>query len=274
MDDDVVSMRVDAARSTAVSEVRFWVRILKEHALFIQMGLPSNRPDLIAEARRFYELFGRLQDAVDARPTLDNALLTEIRQAVAALIEFKRHLVRLSVQCELPGSGLYPLLLAHVIREAEHFLAFLDSGCRVPIPGGLLGVMQNESFWLRQMKEHIEFILGLLDPSERELLSEAHAQSAVFSRLLETARDLESMAESSPQKFGTAVQFTETLIARVTALRDFKAAGYELAVLCRLLSITVPLLLDHVRREADKFLEELQEMRQVLCRWDPGRRPM
>lgn len=80
-------MGIDAARATAVSEVRFWVRIMKE-----------------------------LQDAVDSRPVLGNAILADIRQAEAALIEFKRHLIRLSVQCELPGGVLYPLLLAHVLR--------------------------------------------------------------------------------------------------------------------------------------------------------------
>lgn len=46
-------------RRDIAPEVRFWVRILKEHSLFIQLGLPSSRPDLIAEAKRFYDLLDR-----------------------------------------------------------------------------------------------------------------------------------------------------------------------------------------------------------------------
>ena len=267
MAEDITSLAAGASRRDGILEVRFWVRILKEHALFIQLGLPASRPDLIAEAKRFYDLFAGLQNAVESRPILDSALLDEIRRAVVALIAFKRSLIRLMVQCQLPGSQLYPLLLAHITREALHFLAFLD---HCPTGNeGLVAILQEQSFWLRQMKEHLEFVAGLLDPSERELLAETQSQRAVFSALLETARDLESMAEAEPESFGTVVRFTDTLITRVTALRDFKAAAHELAVLCRLLSVVpTPLLLDHIRREADKFLDELRGMREALLRWE------
>ncbi len=77
------------------------------------------------------------------------------------------------------------------------------------------------------------------------------------------------MAKSRPESFNRVIQFTETVIQRVTELRDFKATAHELAVLCRLLSaIPDPLLLDHVRREADKFLQELRDMRVLLRRWE------
>ena len=267
MAEDIISLRIGTGRRDAMVEVRFWVRILKEHSLFIQMGLPAGRPDLIAEAKRFYDLFQGLQNAVESRPALDNALLDEIRRAVVALIAYKRFLTRLMVQCQLPGSQLYPLLLAHITREAVHFLSFLDY-CAAG-KEGLVAILEEQSFWLRQMKEHLEFIASLLDASERELLAETQSQRAVFSRLLETARDLESMAEAEPETFGAVIQFTETLVTRVTALRDFKAAAYELAVVCRLLSVVpTPLLLDHVRREADKFLDELRDMREALRQWE------
>jgi hypothetical protein len=106
MDDDAAALRLGTRRLDPMSEVRFWVRIMKEHSLFIQMGLPSTRPDLIAEAKRFYDLFQGLQNTVESRPTLDPALRDEIRRAVVALIAFKRLLVRLMVQCQLPGSQL------------------------------------------------------------------------------------------------------------------------------------------------------------------------
>ena len=250
-----------------IAEIRFWVRIMKEHSLFIQMGLPCNRPDLIAEAGRFYDLFQGLQDQVECRPAIEPALLAEIIRAVEALIAFKHALTRLLVQCELPGSPLYPLLLAHVTREAVHFLDFLR--CVAGASDALVAILMEQSFWLRQMKEHIEFVISLLDPSERELLAQARASREEFSALLETARDLESMAMAHPEKFNTVVRFTETLVKRVTELRDFKAAAYELALVCCLLSVVpTPLLLDHIRREADKFLEELCEMRAELKRWE------
>jgi len=249
----------------AMAEVRFWVRSLKEHSLFISLSLPCSRQDLIAEAQRFYNLFQGLQDRVECTARLDQRLIDEIRHAVEALIAFKHSLMRMLVTCELRGP-LYPLLLDHITREAIHFLDFLN---RRPCSDTLVAILSEQAFFLRIMKEHIEFIISLLDPSERELLTQAQASREVFSDLLETARDLKSMAESRPESFGTVVRFTETVIQRVTELRNFKATAHELAVLCRLLSaIPDPLLLDHVRREADKFLQELKDMRAMLKRWE------
>lgn len=249
----------------ALGEVRFWVRILKEHSLFISLSLPCSRQNLIAEAQRFYELFQGLQNRVESRTTLDQNLIAELRQAVEALIAFKHKLMRMLVTCELRGP-LYPLLLDHITREAVHFLDFLN--CR-PCSDMLVAILREQSFFLRIMKEHIEFIISLLDPSERELLTQAQASKEVFSDLLETARDLKSMAKARPQSFNRVIQFTETVIQRVTELRNFKATAHELAVVCRLLSaIPDPLLIDHVRREADKFLQELKDMRGLLRRYE------
>jgi hypothetical protein len=128
-------------------------------------------------------------------------------------------------------------------------------------------LLEQEVFWLRIMKEHIEFIIHLLDPSERELINQAEELRRTFSRLLETARDLESMAETRPRTFNTVVRFTQDVISNTRALRDFKGAAFELAKLCELLGIvSSPLLLDHVRREADKFLNELNVLLPELRR--------
>ena len=121
-------------------------------------------------------------------------------------------------------------------------------------------------FWLRQMKEHVEFIRGLLDPSERLLIAETEAFSVTFSRLLEEARDLASMNfQAQPDSFNTVARFTDSVLESTTRLRDFKAAAHELALLCQLLSIvSTPLLLDHVRREADWALLEIGQLRDLL----------
>jgi hypothetical protein len=163
---------------------------------------------------------------------------------------------KLRIQCNAEPGSNYPLLLDHVRREAMHFLDLLQK----PVPEDpLFMLLQVEVFWLRIMKEHIEFVIHLLDPSERELIVQAEEFRKTFSRLLETARDLESMAETKPKNFNTVIRFTQDVIRNTMELRDFKATAFELARLCELLSIvSTPLLLDHIRREADKFLNEME----------------
>jgi hypothetical protein len=238
-----------------LEEARFWTRIMEEHAFFIKLGLPADQTELREEAQAFIELFGNLRTRLDKSCRLEGALLEDLIKAVKLIIEYKAKLLRLIIECkDAPGSN-YPLLLDHIRREAERFLCFLIK----PEPEDPLDLLlQQEVFWLRIMKEHIEFVIHLLDPSERELLEQAEDFRKTFSRLFETARDLESMNEARPNNFNTVIRFTQDVIKNTTQLRDFKAAAYELAKLCELLSIvSTPLLLDHVRREADKFLSEL-----------------
>jgi len=245
-----------ACEFNRLEEARFWSRIMQEHALFIKLGLPADQPKLREEAEDFIERFMELRKRLSNVTRLEGELLEDLLEAVRDIIAFKSKLLRLLIQCKAEPGSNYPLLLDHIRREAMHFLNLL----RKPVPEDpLFALLQVEVFWLRIMKEHIEFVIHLLDPSERELILQAEEFRKTFSRLLETARDLESMAETRPKNFNTVIRFTENVIRNTMELRDFKAAAFELARLCELLSIvSTPLLLDHIRREADKFLNEME----------------
>lgn len=238
-----------------LEEARFWSRIMQEHALFIKLGLPAGQVEFRKEAQAFIELFMGLRKRLNRVSKLEGKLLRDLIKAVKAIIAFKAELLRQLIQCKAEPGSNYPLLLDHIRREAMHFLGLLQ----MPVPQDPLSMLlMEEVFWLRIMKEHIEFIIHLLDPSERELILQAEQFRMTFSRLLETARDLESMAQTMPKKFNTVLRFTGDVINNTMELRNFKAAAFELASLCELLSIvSTPLLLDHVRREADKFLSEM-----------------
>ena len=175
-----------------LEEARFWTRILMEHALFIRLGLPADEPELAAEAESLQEKFQQLLKRLNKTNKLGRELLEDLIKAVREIIAYKAKVLSEIIQCKkMPGSN-YPLLLDHIRREAERFLNLLT----LPVPEDPLTLLlQQEVFWLRIMKEHIEFIIHLLDPSERQLLNQAEMFRRTFSRLLATARDLESMAE-------------------------------------------------------------------------------
>ncbi|NLY37965.1 MAG: DUF2935 domain-containing protein [Firmicutes bacterium] len=251
----------DIVTNGRLQEIRFWVTIMKEHALFIALGLPCDQTKLIAEAQSFVQQFKELEEKVKNAKIIDPWLLEKIRSAVRALIAFQLGLLALMLQCKI-RPAIFPLFIDHITREAVHFLELLEKP-QQPL-SSIEQMLRRAVFWLRQMKEHIEFIIHLLDPSERLLINQADALLAVFRDLLETARDLESMSKSDPRFFNAAVRFIFEVNDRTNELRDFKATAHELVVLCRVLSIIPdPLLTDHVRREADKFLKELEEFKSV-----------
>ncbi len=251
----------DTITNGRLQEIRFWVTIMKEHSLFIAAGLPCDQPQLIAEARAFFQRFKALEAKVKHATVIGPKLLAEIINAVKALIAFKRGLLKMILQCQI-RTAILPLFLDHITREAIHFLEILVNPPK-PV-NSIRQILERAVFWLRIMKEHIEFIIHLLDPSERQLIEQAEAFLEVFRRLLETARDLESMSEADPRFFNAAVRFIFEVNDRTNELRDFKALAHELVVLCRVLSIIPdPVVTDHVRREADKFLKELEAFKSV-----------
>ena len=76
-------------RIDLLQESRFWIRIFKEHALFIKLGLPCDRTDLINEAQTLFDELSALETELMARRNLDSRLAQEIAATVSELIEFK-----------------------------------------------------------------------------------------------------------------------------------------------------------------------------------------
>ena len=240
-------------------EIRFWLRIMKEHSLFIKLGLPCDQEALIQEAEKFYRVFEDLEKRSQAVSCDFNfrCFVDDVKIAVTHLFTFKRHLLHLYIECKIIGTTNYPLLLDHISREAMYFLKILekvhDGEMKYPVDS----IVSENVFWLRIMADHAKFVRGLLDPSERELVGQADAFSDEFDQLQLHARDLDSMLWHFRPNNDLA-RFEDTVEKATVRLRDFKAAATELLECCAALAVFPPLLADHVRREADHFLEILE----------------
>jgi len=114
-------------------------------------------------------------------------------------------------------------------------------------------LLEQQFFWNRIMNEHALFIRGLLDPTEDELITKANTFGNEFNILAELAeKSAAAMERTIPQPRLTA----KTLDATV-CLRDFKAAGTQGLLECRIRSIILPLLANHTLREANHYVRLL-----------------
>lgn len=197
----------------------------------------------------------RLRGRECAEPAMRRDFAMQVRQLnrdalslVERLIAFKERLLR-SVDCCKMFTGNYPLLIEHILREARLYRAYIlqmegrgDCTCQE--------LQNSERFWNRIMMEHALFIRGLLDPTECELIESANDFAADYKRLLETsaaANDCMLCAADSG-----AQQLTEKF-------RDFKRAGVEGVEACKIRSLILPLLADHVLREANHYLRLMED---------------
>jgi len=237
-----------------LEEVKFWLRIMQEHALFIKAGLPCDQTEFIDEAQAFDQEFDSLRRRAegiksDKRFT---ELVNDSYSLVKEFYTFKRNLLHMMLECKLGGWN-FPLLLDHVSREAEYFMRLLDKNKNGKVLVNGEAKAQENNFWLRIMADHAKFISQLLDPSERNLINTANAFSEEFDNLFLQGRDFSSMLHGYPE-VAAFKRFMQDTRAATVRLRDFKRAAEEMITECRLVGLIPGLLADHVRREADHFL--------------------
>lgn len=250
----------------SLTENRFWLRIMKEHALFLSEGFNRNEKKLIQQVEQFFHLFDRhLQKAFTVPETVQavRKLNEESIQLVYAFRNYKRNLLILIINCKVKGFN-FPLLVDHIAREAEYFMRSLqkfNEGKMDPIQDAIIS---ENVFWLRIMMEHSRFIASLLDQSERNLVHTASKFGDDFETLLNQARDVESMIYKKEPTYPIIGKMNKDSENATVELRNFKKAGLELIKTCQIKSVINPLLADHVTREAEHFLFMIRVLEQRL----------
>lgn len=169
-------------------------------------------------------------------------------QLVEGLIDFKEDILKNVSECCLFTVN-YPLLIEHILREARMYRSMINELERRGTISSQ-SMLDMEVFWNQIMMEHAQFIRGLLDPCEEELICKAHEYSLDYSALLEEARRKDCMANDD---------LTRRTHDKTVEYRDFKAAGTKGISQCEISSIILPLLADHVLREANHYLRLLEQ---------------
>lgn len=161
---------------------------------------------------------------------------------IQQLIEFKNSILNNVLSCRMYTTN-YPLLIEHIMNEAKMYHKLLTK-----IENRILltkqDVFEQELFWNDIMKEHAEFIRGLLDPTEEALIKTANQYAEEYKIIIKNL---------STNQTATNLSLNETI-----NFRNFKITGEEGILNCKIKSIIIPLLADHVVREANHFIRLLQ----------------
>lgn len=183
------------------------------------------------------------QNIEDIISCLNNRAL----QLLDGFIHFKEKILKNVLCCDLFTAN-YPLLIEHILREAKLYRCYVemlqngkDISCQ--------DMKEVELFWNQIMMEHALFIRGLLDPSEDELIITADTFAKEYKKLLEEAKNMTDE---------TIKSITTQTISETLKYRDFKKAGTEGIEECKIKSIILPLLADHVLRETNHYLRLLK----------------
>lgn len=163
--------------------------------------------------------------------------------AIENLINFKQEVLTQVSSCNLYTTN-YPLLINHIISEAKMYYELLTKLERREVFTSNY-IYEQELFWNNIMKEHAEFIRGLLDPSEKQLI--------------QTASKFVNEYETILNNYRNNINYLNTIsLKETTNFKDFKIVAEDGILNCKIKSIIIPLLTDHVLREANHFIRILK----------------
>lgn len=168
------------------------------------------------------------------------------KKLISGLIALKRKVLEGMLNCTLFTMN-YPLLIEHIIREGELYYSYienLDNNEDIEKEN----IEKVELFWDRIMMEHALFIRGLLDPSENTLIEASDKFAKEYKELLEEA------CKATELSIDKSV---DVVLEETVKLIDFKKAGTEGILDCKIKSVILPLLADHVLREANHYIRIL-----------------
>lgn len=173
----------------------------------------------------------------------------EVLDLLDELIEFQEEIVE-QIDDDKAMSLNYPLLVKHVLRESKVYKYYimsieegkdLDEEC----------IWKTEMFWSRQLMEHALFIRGQLDPNPQNesLIETADTFAEKFKRLLaKTKKASDEVIDS----------VTDATLKEAVKLSKFKKAGVEGLLNSEILSISNPLMVDHILRENLRYIRILK----------------
>lgn len=174
---------------------------------------------------------------------------------LAGLINFKETVLSNVLACNMFTVN-YPLLIDHILREAKLYFRMIDRLQRREQIDVAKEIYEQELFWNRIMAEHSKFIRGLLDPTEEDLFNMANNFGKEFDQLTEDVK--KAMDRTLPIS-----KVTDESLEATKRVRDFNAQGTQGLIECKIRSIIIPLLGDHVLRESNHFIRLLRKFQQA-----------
>lgn len=179
-----------------------------------------------------------------------HALNRRVMDLLDELIRFKTRILKDVTSCNMFTVN-YPLLIDHILREAKLYHLLIQRLEEKEEMSIEQEAIEQEIFWNRIMAEHSLFIRGLLDPTENELIIAANNFGNEFNQLYEESK--EAMNQTLPIS-----KVTNDSLEATMDIRDFNAQGTQGILNCKVKSIIIPLLGDHVLRESNHFLRLLK----------------
>ncbi len=252
---------------TALTEQRFWLQIMGDHARFIFFSLAPNEVDYLQRSQDFMISYDQLLEQSQKQLTEQelDVLNRQAYQLTYQFREFKLILLALTlssdIKIHLPSSFFNDML-----NELEEYMIILNSLMNKqklqfhPIHYHLL--------WLMDAIGHAASVAANLDLIERDLIDKAHYFELHFTDLNLKAIMMNGYLRTQIPSFPSLNRLNEQAETLIVQFKEFLDNLRDQRLDGRVLGTLFPLMADHMSREECYYLWKLSQTAGLLKRPD------
>ncbi len=256
---------------SALSEHRFWLQIMGDHARFIFFSLAPTEPEYILTAQEFIILFDQLLE--QSHKPLTFSELEELNrksyEATYRLREFKTELLSMTLTSDLK-SHLTSSFYNDMLNELEEYLFILNSLMHGQNP--LQHPLHYHMLWLSDAIGHSASILSGLDFIEKDLIKLSNTFELEFQDLDAKARMMNGYLRTGLCNFSALERLNEQAETTMNDFMNFLENIRDQRMDSKILGSLMPLMADHMYREECYYLQKLSQstdnIRKPIC--DPA----
>lgn len=241
--------------------IAFWLHNDYDHGRFFDREISHYETELARANLNNIQRLGAVLERARRKQGDIGTLIDDARHATREFHSLLAYTMDQSLHCDViistPAS-----LLDHMIRESEEsqrVYQLIESGTPVAPADAII---HESVFWLRQMADHLGYILHYSDVSNYELNFQVTNMKQKFERLFLQANALQTMIRSPRNEvLPVLTQFKEMVINEAKSLEAFKLELDDLIKRCAAVTTSPPGLLEHIAREAHHLWRNLEEER-------------
>jgi hypothetical protein len=236
-------------------ELRFWLKIMSDHARLIKSSLQPDNPNQILIAVNLINIWERLCHKFKGDHEFDADLVEEILSAGLSFREYQRELLGSSLRQE-QVTTFPPTFYNHLLNELEEFLKFINElQTGEESSGSMLG---NHLVWVLDAAGHATFIGSNLDPAEALYREEAKAYENAFLKMYYKVVEMAGYYRSDLEAVRPVLlrfnrQITELMQEFICFLSELQEGLAQQQILGNLHSW----LMDHMIREEKYYLRKI-----------------
>lgn len=287
--------RQPVSAAERIREAWFWTGVFRDHTLFIHDNLAPDQAREVKWARDFQQTFQKLEGqaaslaraagipapagsyALSGRPkeaplaqfdgqelvryeTQSQELARSTLDTLSSLRAFKEQLLQQKLDCKVT-LGLGPVLIAHMIVEAEEGHRALSSAREAAEMPPALEALHHHLIWLPDAAGHAVALNNGLDGVEQKLRLKTENFHQIFSGMHVKAMELYSMLRIAPRMVGVLQRLNRDSVAQIGVFVKFLEDLREHLEGCEILGTLVPDLAEHMLKEELYYTEKIMAIR-------------